>query len=147
MRSAVYGERRERVNYWELFGVFDLCALRERVEGFPAPQPAQLARAMGELAHARPLSAGHMLPVANAAVKRAGDDSARALELVTVYYHVVREVAGRNITRDTPGTYEMFSIFQSYATVLLGMDDMVEIMDHLSPGGDIPVELLAAMFL
>ena len=150
MRRTVYG-RNQRVDYWTLFGEFDVDSLRERAtEGAPT-EAASLAQALGDLAHADSSSRGHLLPVVTAALKRSDGNLQRALELSTIFYHVIRDVLGRNIANDKrragESTYAMFSAYQSYATILLSMDEMVEVMVHLSPGGDPPVELLSAMFL
>lgn len=150
VRQAIQHDPR-RVDYWTLFGIFDVASLQERFKGCDCADASQLARAVGELAHETFRGPGHMLPVANAALRRSEGDLGRALELSTVFYHVIREVAGRNLAREyryeSMSPYGMVSKFGSYATVLLGMDDMVEMMEHMSPGGDPPVELLAAMFL
>lgn len=152
-----YTHHGRRADYWTVFGVFDVASLRASLKGADSLEAAQLARAVGELAHAYQLSysagllTGHMLPVADAALKRSAGDTERALELATVFYHVLREVVGRNLARETRfegrSPHVMFSGFASYATILLGMDEMVDLMEHLSPGGDPPVELLAALFL
>ena len=147
-----YTHHGRRADYWTVFGVFDVASLRASLQGADSLEAAQLARAVGELAHAhQSTEPGHMIPVANAALKRSAGDTERALELATVFYHVLREVVGRNLARETRfegrSPHVMFSGFASYATILLGMDEMVDLMEHLSPGGDPPVELLAALFL
>lgn len=151
MARAVHGERNRHVDYWTLFGVFEASSLKCRFRGSESLEAASLTQAMGELTNERPLRHEHLLPVARAALRRSEGDRERALELATVFYHVVREVVGRNLVYDPRyvgmGSLEMLSKFSSYATVLLGMDDMVELMEHMSPGGDPPVELLSALFL
>lgn len=151
MGRAVHGGRNRRVDYWSLFGVFEVTSLRDRFKAWEPMEEDSLAQALVELTHERFTSNGHLIPVARAALRRSEGDRERALELATVFYHVVREVVGRNLALESRyagmGSYEMVSKFASYATVLLGMDDMLELMEHMSPGGDPPVELLSALFL
>lgn len=146
MRFSATGRHVERLSFDEVLPVFALAQLRavtEKLDGYASEAAAK--EALRQVTR----RGTHMDEVVAAAFRRAHGDGDRALELVNVYYHLVRDVVGRNMHRNgehhTPGAYMM--TFQSYAMVLLGLDDILDVVDHLSPGDEVPVELIGAFFL
>lgn len=146
MRFSATGRHVERLSFDEVLPVFTLAQLRavtEKLDGYASEAAAK--EALRQVTR----RGTHLGEVVAAAFRRSHGNDDRALELVNVYYHLVRDVVVRNMHRNgeqhTPGAYMM--TFQSYAMVILWMDDILDVVDHLSPGDEVPVELIGAFFL
>ena len=134
-----------------------LNSVRARNEGISDPSALEMALMIelgtqhavsgsrGVLSGYNPSLAPHVSTLVSAVMRRCDGDASHAVHMACRYVLLAHHIS--DVLHSKSRTPRTSPRWTTVLSILLGDEDRLDVVDHLSQGGEIPLELVAAMYL
>lgn len=133
--------------------------VRTRNEGISDPSALEMAlmaelgsqhavsSSRGVLSGYNPSLAPHVATLVSTVMRRCEGEMLRATQMACHYVLLAHHISDVLVAQSKPHKALASPRWTTVLTILLGDEDRLDVVDHLSQGGEIPLDLIVAMYV